>query len=143
MTIEGGCLCGKIRFRCKGEPEWVGHCHCTLCKRHTGSAFLTFVLFEGANRVEWLNGEPAVYASADGVERGFCPACGSALSFARPDRNEVSVLVGSLDEPDAVAPMLHIFVEQQCRWLKIDDDLPRYRRFPPHATDRDIDSEAD
>ena len=100
---------------------------------------MTFVLFEGEGRVEWPNGSPSVYAMADGVERGFCPDCGSTISFSRPERAETNVLAGSLDDPDAVTPMLHIFTEQQCAWLEIDDELPRHARFPPHATDRDDD----
>ena len=139
MKLEGGCLCGKLRYRCTGEPEWVGHCHCNLCKRHSGAAFVTFVLFEGDNRVQWLGQAPAVQASPDGVERGFCPDCGSSISFARPGRNETSLFAGSLDNPDAVTPMLHIFTEGQCAWLEIDDGLPRHVRFPPHATDRDLE----
>ena len=136
--IEGGCLCGALRYRCQGQPDWVGHCHCWMCRKHTGSAFATFVLFEGRNRVEWLNDPPSGYVMEDGVERGFCASCGSTISFSRPDREEVSVLAGSLDNPDVVEPMLHIFAEQKCAWIDINDDLPAHPRFPPEGADRDI-----
>ena len=137
-TIEGGCLCGAVRYRCQGKPEWVGNCHCWMCKKHTGSAFMTFVLFEGRDRVNWLKDPPAKYVMDDGVERGFCAKCGSTISFSRPDREEVNVLAGSLDNPDEVEPMLHIFTAQKCAWIDINDGLPAHPRFPPEAADRDI-----
>ena len=65
-------------------------------QKHSGSAFVTFVMFRASN-VVWLDAKPAVYESSPGVERGFCPTCGSTLTFARPDRDEMNVLAGSLD----------------------------------------------
>ena len=136
--LSGGCLCGALRYRCQGQPEWVGHCHCWMCKKHSGSAFTTFVLFEGPNRVTWLDESPAIYHMEHGVERGFCARCGSTISFSRPDREEVSVLAGSLDDPDSIRPMLHIFTEQKCDWIEINDGLPTHPRFPPQGSDRDL-----
>lgn len=137
-TLEGGCLCGAVRYQCQGKPDWVGHCHCWMCKKHSGSAFLTFVLFMGRNRVNWLKAFPGKYITEDGVERGFCSECGSTISFSRPDREEVSVLAGSLDNPNEVEPMHHIFTEQKCTWVNINDNLPTHLRFPPEGVDRDI-----
>jgi len=140
MASTGGCLCGSVRYVLIGEPDWVGHCHCRNCQRFTGSAFMTFVLFEDASKVQWLGERPEVFESSPGVERGFCRICGSSLSFGREDRNEMNVLAGTLDDPGAVEPMLHIFLEQRCPWITVSDDIPGHERFPPHATDRDRDS---
>lgn len=138
MTWSGGCLCGKVRYEASEAPEWIVHCHCQLCRRQTGAAFATFVLYRDGN-LTWLHDKPAVYRSTPGVERGFCPTCGSAISFARPGRGETSVLVGSLDDPNAVHPSEHIFVEQRCTWLHMDDGLPVHDRFPPSDEDREPD----
>jgi hypothetical protein len=94
-------------------------------------------LFDTCN-VTWLSEKPAVYESSPGVERGFCPTCGSTLTFARPDRNEMSVLAGSLDNSSVIQPSEHIFVEQRCNWLHVDDGLPSYDRFPPGYEDREF-----
>jgi hypothetical protein len=91
-----------------------------------------------ASNVVWLDGEPAVYESSPGVERGFCPTCGSTLTFARPDRDEMNVLAGSLDNSNVISPSVHIFAEQQCEWLHFDDGLPSYDRYPPGGEDREL-----
>jgi len=135
--ISGGCLCGRIRYRASGSPDWVGHCHCRLCQRHSGAAFLTYVFFRDAGRVLWDGAKRIVYRSSPEVERGFCPKCGSSLSFARPGRGEMSVLAGTLDDPNAVAPSMHIFAESRCNWLMLGDGLPSHEGFPPYFADRD------
>jgi hypothetical protein len=136
MEWTGGCLCGAVRYETSSEPIWVGHCHCRWCQKHSGSAFTTCVMFRGKN-VVWLDVKPAVYESSAGVERGFCPICGSTLSFARPDRDEITVFAGSLDNPNVISPSVHIFAEQQCEWLRLNDGLPCHDRFPPGGEDRE------
>ena len=89
------------------------------------------------NNVEWLGDKPATYNSSPGVQRGFCPACGSTITFARPGRDEISIQAGSLDDPNVVSPTEHIFVEQRCAWLKFDDGLPIHDRYPPGGEDRE------
>ncbi len=84
--------------------------------------------------------EPTVYESSPGVERGFCPTCGSTLSFARPGRGEVNLMVGSLDDPNVIEPVVHIFAEQRLTWLQMDDGLPAHHRFPPGEEDRESGS---
>ena len=138
MQWTGGCLCGAVRYETSTLPIWVGHCHCRLCQKHSGSAFSTGVMFRGDN-VVWLAEKPAVYESSPGIERGFCKICGSTLSFARPDRDEITVLAGSLDDPNVITPSEHIFAEQQCDWLHLNDGLPSHDRFPPGGEDREPD----
>lgn len=129
MPIEGGCLCGKVRYRAE-PPTWVGHCHCDQCRKHTGAAFATF-LWYGEGRVVWLTEEPSVFESSPGVARGFCPSCGSTLTFARLERGGVSLSVGSLDDPNVVEPVEHLFASRRCVWLHMNDGLPAHDRFPP------------
>lgn len=138
MTITGGCLCGDLRYEARGEPLWTGYCHCRWCQRQSGAAFIVFVMFAASN-FNWIQGELATYASSSGVERGFCARCGSTLTFARPTRNEISVVSGSLDDPNSIQPKEHIFTVHQASWLRVDDDLPRRGRFPPGEEDREPD----
>jgi hypothetical protein len=134
IAYEGGCVCGSVRYKTSGEPLWACHCHCRICQRHTGSAFATFVGFLSES-VTWIKGKPSLYQFSDGCQRGFCTNCGSTLSFHRAP--ELSISVGSMDHPESVTPEFHIMTEKQIPWLKIDDGLPRHRRFSPEGEDRD------
>ena len=135
-SISGGCLCGDLRYEGRGEPSWVVHCHCRNCQRASGAAFLTYIGFS-IDRLRWSKGKPAIFESSVGVERGFCPRCGSTLTFARPSRNEISVFAGTLDEPNGITPTAHAFFDHHFSWLDICDDSPRYGRHPPGNEDRD------
>ena len=75
----------------------------------------------------------------DGVERGFCAICGSTMTFARPELNEISVFAGTLDDPDSIVPTGHAFYDDHISWLEINDNLPRYARHPPGNEDRDTE----
>ena len=134
--VTGGCLCGEVRYRSKGEVRWVAHCHCRWCQQASGAAFLTYVGFR-TDDLEWTKGAPAIYRSSAEVERGFCARCGSTLSFARPSRGEISVFAGGLDDPHDLKPTFHMYTDHQFAWLHIDDALPRHGRFRPGSEDRE------
>jgi hypothetical protein len=91
-----------------------------------------------SDEFEWTAKPPKIYVSSPGVERGFCSKCGSTLSFARPDRGEISVFAGVLDDASGLAPTGHAFFEQHMDWLDTIDDAPRWNRHPPGNEDRDM-----
>jgi len=132
---EGGCLCGNIRWRASGEALYAIHCHCGQCQKHTGAAFGTGVGFRPADII-WTNGEPTFYQSSPNAKRGFCPRCGSSISWHYLD-DQIAMLIGSFDHPEQIQPSAHMMVERRLPWLKIDDGLPRYPRFPPGDEDFD------
>ena len=119
MTHEGGCLCGAIRFRAEGDPKWTGYCHCASCRRHTGAPVSAYAGY-AAEKVTVIKGTPAEYASSPGVRRGFCPKCGSTLTY-RGDRwpGEVHIHVGAFDDPAAFPPRGHAFAEERLRWMHL------------------------
>lgn len=124
----GGCLCGALRYQSTGAPERVVHCHCGMCRRASGAAFLTLVGFK-AEDFTWTQGAPAIYRSSRQAERGFCRRCGSTMSYHLSTENWRSfVALGSLDRPEAVAPEEHCFADAQLPWLHLDDGLPRLPR---------------
>ena len=87
---------------------------------------MTFVHFP-ASAFVWIGAEPTRYRSSPEAERGFCAACGSALSMHEAvlaDRVQVSL--GSLDRPDLVRPDDHVWTRSQLPWLEVVDDLPRF-----------------
>jgi len=87
--------------------------------------------------LDWTAEAPAIFSSSPGVERGFCKNCGSTLSFARPDRGEISVFAGVLDDPHDLEPTGHAFFEHHMAWMDTVDTAPRWDRHPPGNEDRD------
>ena len=133
MAWTGGCLCGAVRYRATADPVRAVHCHCDMCRRASGAAFLTFVLFP-KDGFAWTGDEPKLYRSSAGAERGFCAQCGGTLVMHEAVlEDRVQVTLGSLDRPQDVRPDDHVWTENQVPWLRLDDGLPRFPRFSPAA----------
>ena len=106
-VLEGGCLCGKVRFKANLPPLRTLVCHCTFCQRLTGSSFYAESLFE-RDAVEFNEGELTQFehrsdGSGNKVHVHFCPTCGTTvgLTFERwPDIRAISR--GCYDDPSAV-----------------------------------------
>ena len=103
MSLTGGCQCGAVRYRLEGEPIGSNICHCRMCQKAGGSPFMAFA---GAATKDllWTRGRPKTFASSDFAERGFCPECGTPLTYRAPGYDRISVTIGSLDHPDEAAP---------------------------------------
>lgn len=101
--LEGGCLCGNIRFRVTGRPQRPHGCSCRMCQRHTGSLTAVWVEFP-RDAVEWCGpgGRPAVWRSSAASSRAFCPVCGSSIG-AIDDAPVVALLAGGFDTPGVAA----------------------------------------
>lgn len=126
----GGCLCGAVRYRAAGAPDWVGHCHCRSCRRNSGAAMLTFAGYT-QDRITWTEGERQIFESSPGVRRGFCGRCGTPITYeADSYGDEVHLTIGTLDAPEALAPTLHVWTEAQLPWLHMADGLPRHEKTP-------------
>ena len=124
---EGGCLCGRLRYRITAKPLQVCHCHCSLCRRASGAAFLTWVAFP-VGAFAFTDGEPGVFKATDVAERAFCPRCGTQLTFRHEESaHQVDVTAGSLDAAGAFHPRDHIWESSRLPWLVIDDGLPRHQ----------------
>ena len=123
----GGCMCGAVRFEAVGEPIDVTHCHCNSCRRHTGAPLVTLVSFE-AGQVRFTKGERKIYNSSPGVGRAFCGDCGSPLTWESEPRGQslIEFHIGTLDEPNALPPSIHVFHGERLTWFDTADPLPRY-----------------
>ncbi len=130
QVYEGGCLCGAVRYRATKDPIGVAHCHCKNCQKHTGAAFVTSIGFSG-DCFSWVGEEPTLYRSSENGYRGFCPNCGSTLSFHWSDLGTDWVHAGTLDDPEKVTPEFHFWTKRQISWVKLDDGLPRYPTYIP------------
>lgn len=130
-TRDGGCQCGAVRYRASGEPAMTALCHCSMCRRAHAAPAVGWAMFDAA-QVAFTGSAPTIYESSPGARRGFCPRCGTQISFAAdyiPGLIDVSI--GSLDDPGVVPPALHYWDSKRLPWLRIDDALPRFPEFPP------------
>jgi len=96
-----------------------------MCHKWTGAAFLTGACFP-SGAIEWTQGAPKYYLSSSEVRRGFCPDCGSSLSYET--EGNVYVTAGSLDDATRLEPLAHHWTTTWLPWLHLDDGLPRFAR---------------
>ncbi|HQX47452.1 MAG TPA: GFA family protein [Steroidobacteraceae bacterium] len=123
---EGGCRCGRIRYRVSGEPRERFFCHCESCRRCAGASPFPWVTIDAA-AFEVAHGEIATFASTAEVLRGLCAACGTALTYRHASSpQELDVTTLSFDDPVPLAPQYHLWVSDQLPWIVIADHLPRY-----------------
>jgi hypothetical protein len=124
MVNEGGCLCGAVRFKAKGEPINVRICHCRNCQKAMGSPFFARALYEQSALT--VTGDTGRYPSSDRIERIFCKKCGTRLFSWRRDGSAAGVALATFDDRNAFAPTEHIWVSEKIAWVGLDDGLPQY-----------------
>jgi len=125
-TFEGGCLCGAVRYRIDSDLERVSHCHCSMCRRASGAAMVTWATVPEATFAT-VKGELRWFQSSDHGRRAFCAQCGTPILFATTrDPRWLDVTVGSLDAPELVTPKRHVYEPDRLRWLVMPDNLPRH-----------------
>ncbi len=129
---DGGCACGEVRYRLTSDPLFVHCCHCLNCQRQTGSAFVINLLIE-SDRVELLAGDPQpvdVPRDDGSAQRIFrCPTCQVAV-FSQYGRPEVRfVRGGTLDDPTAVTPDVHIFTRSKVNWVTLPESTPAFEVY--------------
>jgi hypothetical protein len=123
--LTGGCLCGDVRYMVTGVPDHAVYCHCGMCRRSSGAPYTGWVVVPIA-ALKWTTAEPAEYKSSMQASRGHCRRCGSQLTWHSRKRPEfIALTIGTLDKPDAVKPVRHIFWADRVPGLELDDGLPR------------------
>ena len=113
--LTGGCQCGAVRFTAKRLGR-ASICHCRMCQKASGNFYLPLVTVRGA-KVDWTRGEPKRFRSSNAAWRGFCPECGTPLTYRSLPGNFITVTLGSLDDPNAVTPLKQYGVESRVSWL--------------------------
>lgn len=124
-AITGGCACGTIRYEAAGPPLWTALCHCESCRRACSAPVVAWMGF-AAGSVRW-RGKRRFRQSSEIGRRGFCPDCGSQLSFeGRCWPGEIHLTAVSRDHPDAFVADLHCHYDERLPCLHLDDALPKY-----------------
>ena len=130
---HGSCLCGAIKVELTGSIDDIIHCHCSLCRKNSGTAFATngfvnvseFKLIDPTNKIGF-------YEFKAGRKRHFCSNCASPIYSSNADNpNKIRIRLGLLDSPISERPMSHNFVSSKANWENLDAELPRYDNFEP------------
>jgi len=129
--MHGSCLCGDVAWEAASAPQFMSHCHCSMCRKTHGTAFGTYV-GTAADGFRWARGTDRVtrYASSPGGGRRFCSRCGSPLPVG-PTDGSMYLPAGTFDDDPGVRPSAHIFVGSKAPWYDVPDALPRFDGFPP------------
>lgn len=130
---DGGCACGAVRYRMRTGPMFVHCCHCKDCQRQTGTAFVLNALIE-ADRVALLSGEPRPFTmptDSGQPHRIFrCPGCGTAVWSEYGGVAQLRFIrVGTLDEPSALAPDVHIYTRSKLPWVTLPAGVPTFAAY--------------
>ena len=124
--LAGKCLCGAVHYAVADEFVYAAICHCSSCRRATGSAFKPFAGIE-RDKFTITRGEDGLMIFGD--ENGHdahCKVCGSLLYSVVRDGAFVHVAMGTLVDDPTIRPTEHIFVGSKAPWFTIGDDLPQY-----------------
>lgn len=121
---SGHCLCGGVAFTIDGAMSALSACHCAQCRRQSGHFVVagevveSDIIFQSDETLAW-------YRSSDFAKRGFCQKCGSALFWKMDGSEDLSVNIGSLDQPTGLRLASHIFVAHKGGYYQITDGLPQ------------------
>jgi hypothetical protein len=131
--LEGGCACAAVRYRLASLPMFVHCCHCRDCQRQTGSAFVLNALIE-TDQVTQLSGNPEPVAVPTDSGRPHeiyrCPSCRVAVWSVYGARHKLLfVRVGTLDEPAALTPDVHIYVRSKLPWVALPEGVPSFDAY--------------
>ena len=130
--LAGSCLCRKVKIQVPDRFDWVGYCHCSECRKFSGSAFASgagvdfedFKITEGEEFVTY-------YHKTEDTDLGFCSNCGSSLFSKKLESKIYYILLGILDDSPTQKPASHIFVGSKAPWYEITDGISKFDEMPP------------
>jgi len=132
--IEGGCLCGAVRYTARAEPLAVRACWCRVCQYFaSGNAAINLAFPTDAVTIAGeLRDYPSVADSGRRMHRRFCPTCGVHVFSQAEERPHLLVIrAGTLDDPGIAVTDTVIWSASAPSWAHIDPDLPRFEGQPP------------
>ncbi|HXC53614.1 MAG TPA: GFA family protein [Candidatus Limnocylindrales bacterium] len=130
-SVEGGCLCGDVRYRIQGHPLSSGTCLCRTCRKASAAPVVPW-LHVSTGSFSFTSGKPVEFHSSPNVTRTFCGRCGTPLTYVLASYvNALDVTTCSLDDPERFPPMAHSWMSHKLGWLQLADDLPYFEEGPP------------
>ena len=130
QVLVGKCLCEQVEYEVADQFEYALNCHCSQCRRTTGSAFKALAGIE-TGKLSLTRGAEMILKYGDDVGHDVhCGACGSLLYSLVREGRYVHVAMGTLADSPTIRPAMHIFVGSKAPWFEITDDLPQFEGFP-------------
>ncbi|MCW2309452.1 GFA family protein [Rhodobium gokarnense] len=123
-TSTGGCQCGAVRFRVDSPLGEASICHCRMCQKAFGHFYAPLVSVD-ADRVTWTRGQPKRFRSSNHATRGFCPDCGTPLTYEAPDG--LALAIGAFDRPVEIMPTVQFGIEAKLPFVDGIPALPERR----------------
>jgi hypothetical protein len=120
--LSGGCQCGAVRFRVEGEPQRASICWCRMCQKAFGGPFGALVTVN-VDQLTWTRGQRSTFQSSDNVQRGFCAACGTPLTYEWSD-DRIDLAVFAFDDPSAVEPAVQLEPDSRPAWMDHLAEMP-------------------
>ena len=126
-AVTGSCLCESVRFELTLPTQFCAHCHCSMCRRNHGAAFVTWVVALKA-RFRITAGDSLIvrYRSSEHGTRSFCSRCGSTLfceSTNHPER--IDVVLANMHDAIDQEPGAHVYFDDRAQWVSVADALPK------------------
>jgi hypothetical protein len=125
-VLTGQCYCGAVRYTVADEFGYAANCHCSNCRRTTGSAFKPFAGIESDKLAITKGADNLMIFGEENANNTHCKRCGSLLYSVVRDGAFVHVAMGTLVDAPTIRPTHHIFVGSKAPWFTIADDLPQY-----------------
>jgi hypothetical protein len=129
LLLSGSCYCGAVRYEVADEFRYAANCHCSNCRRTTGSAFKPFAGIESGKLTVTQGKDTLMIFGEPTGHNAHCRLCGSLLYSLVRDGAYVHVAMGTLIDAPAIRPTRHIFVGSKAPWFTITDDLPQSEEF--------------
>ena len=129
--LKGSCLCAKIQIQIPDSFDFAGNCHCSECRKFSGSAFASAAGIEFAD-LKFIQGEEFVtyYHKSEETDLAFCSNCGSSLFSNKSKTGKANIRLGIFDDVPVQHPTFHIFVGTKAPWYEITDDLVQFDELP-------------
>ena len=127
---KGSCLCGKITYEAKVEPN-ITKCHCKICQKVSGSAYGDYATAP-IDGFKWTSGEKLLtkYESSPGNFRNFCSVCGTHMPTGHPSMGIYFIQPGTLDSDEALVEAAHMFLRSSAAWHKRQEGLAEFQEYP-------------
>ncbi len=129
-TLTGSCFCRAVQYAVPDEFRYAMNCHCSNCRRTTGSAYKPFAGIEREKFAVTRGADNLLIHGSERNHNAHCRTCGSLLYSLVRDAQYVHVTMGTLLDEPTIRPSRYIFVGSKAPWFTITDDLPQ---FEEHA----------
>jgi hypothetical protein len=129
--LHASCLCGAVRLSLPDQFDYMGNCHCSECRKFSGSDYASVGGLDG-DKVTIVQGEEVLsrYQKSPETALAFCRQCGSSLFSQKRSSGKINLRLGILDDVPSQQPNFHIFVGAKAPWYRISDDCPQLDTRP-------------